>query len=161
MNEHGGDVRFIDGEEELDFWVESGINTASTRIWVEVPNIPASSTKQVCMYYGNPNRRVPQSDGDRTFSVFDNFGGRGWEEFKYSGNPIMGPGSPAGGSGTFASVMRESETLWRMYASYDSDGSDIGLSTSSDGINWTHQGAVLRKGAAGEWDSSNIWCNES
>ena len=45
-----------------------------------------------------------------------------------------------------------------MYASYDSDNRDIGLSTSTDGINWTHQGVVLRKGASGQWDSSNIWC---
>ncbi|MGD1992525.1 MAG: DUF2341 domain-containing protein, partial [Anaerolineae bacterium] len=107
MAEHGGDIRFIRDGEELDFWVESGMNTPGTRIWVEVPEVSAGSTEQIVMYYGNPDRRVPQSDGGKTFPMFDDFGGRGWEEFKYSGNPVMGPGSSAGGSGTFASVMRE------------------------------------------------------
>ena len=158
MNADGGDIRFLDGTTELNFWVESGMNTANTRIWVKVPNIPASSTKSISMYYGNPNRTIPRSDGAKTFPVFDSFGGQGWEGYKYSSNPVMGPGSTAGGSGTFSSVLRESDTLWRMYSSYDSDNRDIGMSTSTDGITWTHQGVVLRKGAPGTWDGSNIWC---
>jgi hypothetical protein len=158
MNTHGGDIRFVDGATELDYWVESGLNSAATRIWVEVPSVAALSSHQIAMYYGNPNRTVPRSNGGKTFADFDDFGGRGWEEFKYGGNPVMGPGSTAGGGGTFSSVMRLSPTSWRMYASYDSDGNDIGLSTSTDGLNWTHQGVVLRKGSAGEWDSGNIWC---
>ncbi|MHC5182889.1 MAG: DUF2341 domain-containing protein, partial [Planctomycetota bacterium] len=160
MNPYGGDIRFIDPDEpsELDFWIESGLNTSNTRIWIEIPGIDAGSVKTVYMYYGSSNHRVPQSNGEDTFSVFDDFGGRGWEEFKYINNPVMGPGSSAGGSGVFSSVMRESETLWRMYASYDSDNRDIGLSTSLDGVDWIHQGVVLRKGGSGEWDSDNIWC---
>ena len=158
MNNNGGDIRFVDGSQELDFWVESGINTASTRIWVKIPSIPASAAKTIQMYYGNPNRTVSQSNGSNTFATFDDFGGQGWDQYKYSGNPVMGPGSTAGGSGTFSSVIRESDTLWRMYSSYDSDNRDIGMSTSTDGISWTHQGVVVRKGEAGTWDSSNIWC---
>jgi hypothetical protein len=158
MNAHGGDIRFIADNNELNFWVESGMDTNSTRIWVKVPSIPASSTKTIYMYYGNPNHKVPQGSGAKTFAMFDDFGGRGWEEFKYSGNPVMGPGSPAGGGGTFSSVIRENANTWRMYASYDSDNRDIGLSTSADGIRWYHQGVVLRKGAAGQWDNSNVWC---
>jgi hypothetical protein len=97
MNAHGGDIRFIADNNELNFWVESGMDTNNTRIWVKVPNIPASSTKTIYMYYGDPNHRVCQSSGTKTFAMFDDFGGRGWEEFKYSGNPVMGPGSLAGG----------------------------------------------------------------
>ena len=107
MTPHGGDIRFVDGNSVLNFWVESGMDTNSTRIWVKVPSIPASSTKTIYMYYGSPNHRVPQGSGAKTFAVFDDFGGRGWEEFKYSHNPVMGPGSPAGGGGTFSSVIRE------------------------------------------------------
>jgi len=82
MNAHGGDIRFVDGEEELAFWVESGMDTANTRLWVQVPNIPAAATKTIYLYYGNPNRRVSQSAGDKTFPVFDSFGGSGWEGYK-------------------------------------------------------------------------------
>ena len=42
MDVNGGDIRFLDGTSELDMWVESGMDTASTRIWIEVPSIPAS-----------------------------------------------------------------------------------------------------------------------
>ena len=159
MNPYCGDVRFVDStnSEELDFWIESGINTSDTRIWVEAPNIPALSTETMYMYYGSANHKVPQSDGNDTFPVFDDFGGRGWEEFKYSSNPVMGPGSSAGGSGTFSSVIREGETSWRMYSSYYS-GNSIGVSTSTDGISWTRQQVVLQTGSAGKWDASNVWC---
>jgi hypothetical protein len=161
MNPHGGDIRFIDANDsnELDFWIEADINTPNTRIWVEVPNIADYSSKIIYMYYGSSNHRVAQSNGQNVFHEFDDFGGRGWEEFKYSGNPVMGPGSTALGRGTFSSVMRENDTSWRMYSSYDTDNSDIGLSTSTDGISWTHQGVVLRKDPnASAWDSTAIWC---
>ena len=157
LNVNGGDLRFVDGTSELNFWVESGMNTPSTRIWVKVPAIPAAATKSISMYFGNTARTISRSDGAKTFPLFDNFGGTGWEGYKYP-TPVMGPGSTAGGSGTFSSVLRESDTFWRMYSSYDSDGNDIGMSTSSDGIHWTHQGVVLRKGPAGAWDSANVWC---
>ena len=158
MDVNGGDIRFLDGTSELDFWVESGMNTASTRIWVEVPAIPAISTKTFAMYYGNPERTISHSDGSKVFPVFDNYGGLGWEGYKYVGNPVTGPGSTAGGDGAFSSVIRESDTLWRMYASYyDGPSTDIGMYTSSNGISWTRGGVVLQKGTAGAWDSGNVY----
>ena len=50
------DIRFTDsdGQTPLPYWIESGVNTASTLVWVKVPSIPASSTKTIYMYYGNP-----------------------------------------------------------------------------------------------------------
>jgi hypothetical protein len=153
MDVNGGDIRFRDGTSELDFWVESGMNTSSTRIWVEVPTIPANSTKTIAMYYGNPERTISHSDGSKVFPVFDNFGGLGWEGYKYSGNPVIAPPTP----GAFSSVIRESDTLWRMYASYYDINMNIGMFTSSDGISWVSQGVVLQKGSSGAWDSGNIY----
>lgn len=47
------DLRFADLAGTLqDFWVESGKNTTTTRIWVRVKSINASSTKDIYMYYG-------------------------------------------------------------------------------------------------------------
>ncbi len=57
MQNNGADIRFTDsdGTTLLSYWIESGINTPSTKIWVKVPNIPASSTKTIYRYYGNPS----------------------------------------------------------------------------------------------------------
>jgi hypothetical protein len=57
MRSDCGDIRFTDsdGTTLLNYWLESGCNTASTRIWVKVPSIPASSTKTIYVYYGNPS----------------------------------------------------------------------------------------------------------
>lgn len=52
-----GDIRFTDsdGVTLLGYWIESGINSSNTKIWVKIPLIPANSTKIVYLYYGNPN----------------------------------------------------------------------------------------------------------
>ncbi|NPA33663.1 MAG: DUF2341 domain-containing protein [Chlorobi bacterium] len=62
------DIRFTDfsGAVALPYWIESGCNTANTYIWVKVPNIPASGTTTIYMYYGNPTA-TSQSSPSQTF----------------------------------------------------------------------------------------------
>jgi hypothetical protein len=74
MRSDGGDIRFTDsdGVTLLNYWVESGINTSSTKIWVKVPSIPANSTKTIYVYYGNSSA-TDQSNGNNTFLFFDDF----------------------------------------------------------------------------------------
>ncbi|MEM4935127.1 MAG: DUF2341 domain-containing protein, partial [Thermoplasmata archaeon] len=57
MRSDCGDIRFTDsdGITLLNYWIESGCNSANTRIWVKVPNIPARSNKTIYLYYGNPS----------------------------------------------------------------------------------------------------------
>ncbi|MEM1684877.1 MAG: DUF2341 domain-containing protein, partial [Nanopusillaceae archaeon] len=57
MRSDCGDIRFTDsdGITLLNYWIESGCNSANTRIWVKVPNIPANSNKTIYLYYGNPS----------------------------------------------------------------------------------------------------------
>jgi len=57
MKNDCGDIRFTDsdGSTQLNYWLESGCNTTATKIWVKVPSIPASSTKTIYVYYGNPS----------------------------------------------------------------------------------------------------------
>ena len=74
MRSDCGDIRFYDGITPLNYWIEGGINTTSTQIWVKIPSIPASSTKVIQMYYGNPNLGSISS-GDNTFLFFDDFSG--------------------------------------------------------------------------------------
>ena len=74
MRSDCGDIRFIDSDNStnLSYWIESGINTSSTKIWVKVPSISANSTKIIYMYYGNPSA-TSISNGTATFDFFDDF----------------------------------------------------------------------------------------
>ena len=53
----GKDLRFgyNNGATLLNYWIESGLNTATTVIWVKVDNLPASANTTIYMYYGNPS----------------------------------------------------------------------------------------------------------
>ena len=74
MQADGDDIRFTDGVSctLLPYWIESGMNTAATQIWVRVPGIPAGGTTQVSMYHGNPGA-VGASNAKATFDVYDDF----------------------------------------------------------------------------------------
>ncbi len=57
MKTDGSDIRFfLDTCQNtaIPYWIESGINTTSTRVWVKVPSIPANSVKSIYMTYGDP-----------------------------------------------------------------------------------------------------------
>lgn len=52
----GDDIRFstkCNGGTILNYWIESGINTAATQIWVKVDSIPANGGKTIYLNYGN------------------------------------------------------------------------------------------------------------
>lgn len=68
MKADGGDIRFTDsdGTTLLNYWIESGINTASTKIWVKVPSVPTGETT-IYMYYGNL-AAASDSDYDNAFT---------------------------------------------------------------------------------------------
>jgi hypothetical protein len=68
-----GDIRFYNytGAEQ-PYWIESGINTPQTEIWVNVSKIPGSSITPIIMKFGNLSLQS-QSNGTRTFEVFDSF----------------------------------------------------------------------------------------
>ncbi len=56
MNANGDDIRFgkdCAGTTLFNYWIESGINTATTVIWVKIDSLPASGTMQFYMFYGN------------------------------------------------------------------------------------------------------------
>ncbi|MFC1587309.1 DUF2341 domain-containing protein [Planctomycetota bacterium] len=65
----GADIRFTgtDGTTILDHWVESGINTANTQIWVQIDSLPANSSIDIFMYYDNAGA-ADASDEFETFS---------------------------------------------------------------------------------------------
>lgn len=64
MNANGDDIRFgkdCAGNVLYNYWIESGINTASTVIWVKIDTLFASSTRTFYMYYGNNSASASSS----------------------------------------------------------------------------------------------------
>jgi|GEM_PF-6758963 len=63
-----GDIRFTaaDGSTLLSYWVQSGANTDSTKIWVKVQSIHSGGTT-IYIYYGNPDASS-QSNKQDTFN---------------------------------------------------------------------------------------------
>jgi PKD repeat protein len=55
MQSNGNDIRFVYNTcgNNLAYWIESGINTASTNIWIALPVIPNGGSITIYMYYGN------------------------------------------------------------------------------------------------------------
>lgn len=76
LNKDCSDLRFassIDYSENkwaanYPYWIESGANTTTTKIWVKVDYVPASSYANVYVYYNNPGA-APGSDWNRTFAA--------------------------------------------------------------------------------------------
>ena len=57
MRSDCGDIRFLDSDNSTpinNYWVEN-CNSTATKIWIKIPSIPASSYKNIYMYYNNPN----------------------------------------------------------------------------------------------------------
>ena len=73
MQLDGDDIRFTDsdGTTLLNYGIESGINTDTTKIWVNVSSVSTSGTT-IYMYYGNLSASSV-SNGTATFEFFDDF----------------------------------------------------------------------------------------
>ena len=69
---NGEDLRFTSNSTVCDYWIENYNTSGESRIWVEVPSIPANSTTEIYMYYGNP-AASSSSNGTATFEFFDDF----------------------------------------------------------------------------------------
>lgn len=74
MQSNCQDMRFTADMKEIDHWTKSGCNTASTDVWVEVPEIPANGQKEIHMYYGNPSAPSTSSP-EETMYLYDLHGG--------------------------------------------------------------------------------------
>jgi hypothetical protein len=56
MQANGEDIRFgkdCAGNTLYNYWIESGINTTNTVIWVKIDTLFASQTRNIYMYYSN------------------------------------------------------------------------------------------------------------
>ncbi|MCX8174478.1 MAG: DUF2341 domain-containing protein, partial [Thermoplasmata archaeon] len=68
-----GDLRFTDTNgSPIAHWIERGINTTTTLIWVKVPQIPGSSITTIYMLYGNSSAQSV-ANASQTFLFYDDF----------------------------------------------------------------------------------------
>lgn len=93
----GNDIRFTDGScNNIHYWIESGMNTATTYIWVKVPSLAASSNTTINMYYGNVAAPAA-SNGDSTFLFFDDFNDNSFNTSKWTVRGTPGGLTESGG----------------------------------------------------------------
>lgn len=90
MQADGDDIRFAlqsDCCTPLCYWIESGMNTSATVIWVKVPNLPVGTT-ELNLLHGNPAASSGKN-GDCTFEFFDDFPSHPLNSTKWTtrGNP--------------------------------------------------------------------------
>ncbi|MDD3127326.1 MAG: DUF2341 domain-containing protein, partial [Candidatus Izemoplasmatales bacterium] len=75
MLSSGADLRFVvsGSATPLSYWIESGLNTSATRIWVKVPSIAAGGSVTLTAYYGYASATAVSSTS--TFVFADAFPG--------------------------------------------------------------------------------------
>ncbi|PIV52747.1 MAG: hypothetical protein COS17_07525, partial [Elusimicrobia bacterium CG02_land_8_20_14_3_00_37_13] len=82
MNSNCSDMRFTDdtsARNELPYWIEDGIYSTTTIVWVRVPYIPPNQDIYIYMCYGNTSA-VTSSNIGGTFIYGEDFdsGAEGW-----------------------------------------------------------------------------------
>jgi uncharacterized protein YjdB len=114
MQASGNDIRFTDAScTNLPYWIESGMNTASTVIWINVNNIAPSTTTTNYLYYGNAGASAA-SDGNATFLLFDDFNGVTLDLAKWTfyqtggGSTVVSGGTISFNGGTEATIVSNS-----------------------------------------------------
>jgi len=71
---NGEDIRFTDANGSLlDYWIEEwDVVNEIGKIWVKIPSIPANSSIEIWMYYGNPDI-TSASNASAVFEFFNDF----------------------------------------------------------------------------------------
>lgn len=66
MNPDGSDLRIAGDDccQELNYWIQTPLNTPNTRIWVLMPNVNGPGATNITVYYGNAAANVPISNID-------------------------------------------------------------------------------------------------
>lgn len=100
MNAAGNDIRFVEDLvccTALPHYVQSGINTTTTNVWVKV-NLPANTTKTIYIRYGN-SAATNNADPENVFTLWEGFDGPAYDFALSCGS---GTASQVGGLMTYS-----------------------------------------------------------
>jgi len=76
-------VRVWSAPFKLPHWIENwDTQNGQAKVWVKVPKIPANSSVDLYIYYGNPSAES-ESDGEAVFEFFDDFEGSSLDMSKW------------------------------------------------------------------------------
>ncbi len=129
MKNDFSDLRFTDsdGLTLIPHWAESYTASVSAAVWVRVPNIPASSTTTIYMYYENSSAS-DASDGTATFEFFDDFSGSILNSSKWTEDAVGNITQTVSSYFRFEDAEKSTDHYWIQ------DGTDTG---SQHQANWT------------------------
>jgi sucrose-6-phosphate hydrolase SacC (GH32 family) len=166
MRKDGADLRFVDENgKELPYWIESGLGTRNTEIWVRVPSIPLSDGSRIHIYYGNPDSGAG-ANGSLTFEFYSPFErrrkldlGEGFLRQTMK-EPLTIPSYEARGvvhpDVVYFPDGVDGYMYWMYYTPYPPDKYELPrLVRSRDGLNFTNEGTehlLLEAGESGQWD---------
>lgn len=84
MRSDCGDIRVLNpGKQNLKYWIESGCNSASTKIWVKAESLPPGAPTPHYVTYGHPSLTSKSSCTD-VFLFCDDFSGSSLDTSKWS-----------------------------------------------------------------------------
>ena len=158
MQPNGEDIRFAKdcyGTSLYNYFIESGINTPSTKIWVMIDSLPANGNRIIHLFYGNatavaassfdntfpPASRLVVPVGSVTLTGTNNYS---WFEIQSGASVTIGPNSPFVIS---ARMIRIAGTLNGNGAGYL--GGATGFNGSGPGAGQVSSGNLGQFGAGG------------
>ena len=141
------DIRFTDkdGSTTIDYWIESGCNTASTEIWVKIPSLSALTAKNIYFYYGNTSASSV-SNKTNTFEFFD--------DFNDGDISNVDDGSALGWGGIFQNISEENGILTFFNATTNDVCLQIDTGYPAD---YFPAGSVIRARVKMVTSSTNFW----
>ena len=139
MESDGRDMRFTSTAccDILPHYIESGMNTSATEVWVRVPNVPAMGSETIYMDYGNPGA-VNTSSEEATFSFWDGFDG---PTMKFT-NPCGSGGSHSITAGNLvmnwsSNYMLISDSIFQLSSIYTAEMDVVAANGNWPGIYWS------------------------
>jgi hypothetical protein len=157
MNADGSDMRFIDGTDccaPINYFIESGLNSTSTVVWVKVPDLPANSSKTISIVYGNPTASS-LSTADGVFEINDQFDGTDLDPSKWTVNGL-GSGTVTVGGGVLTFNTSGANRTVRSVAAIQAPAVVEAMITSATG-NWPS----IAQLQVGSWNGYTLFYNGS